>query len=111
VLTTSEIEGIVARIAEHVHPERVVLFGSYATGAATATSDVDLLVVMDTPLPQLKRAGRLRPFVDGYLVPVDVHVYTPAEVGEGRAVRYSFLDTVVRYGRTLYERADVRRGP
>lgn len=50
---------------------------------------------MGTPWPQSKRAGRLRPFVDGYLVPVDVHVDTPAEVEEGRAVRYSFLDTVI----------------
>src|SRR4030042_4016160 len=33
------------RIAEQFHPERIILFGSYARGTADAKSDVDLLVI------------------------------------------------------------------
>src|SRR5438045_2460866 len=34
------------RIAEHFHPERIMLFGSHARGTPTPDADVDLLVIM-----------------------------------------------------------------
>ena len=40
------IEEMVRRIVERFHPERIILFGSHATGRAGPESDVDLLVVM-----------------------------------------------------------------
>lgn len=43
------IAGAVAFVVERYRPERVVLFGSRATGKARATSDIDLLVVLDLP--------------------------------------------------------------
>jgi predicted nucleotidyltransferase len=33
-------------VAREFRPRRIILFGSYATGAATAESDVDLVIVM-----------------------------------------------------------------
>ncbi len=41
-----QIEAHCRVLAREVHPDKVILFGSYATGRATADSDVDLLVVM-----------------------------------------------------------------
>ncbi|MCI0554377.1 MAG: nucleotidyltransferase domain-containing protein [Anaerolineae bacterium] len=43
------IRAIAKHIAEKFNPEKIILFGSYAYGKPTAWSDVDLLVVMDTP--------------------------------------------------------------
>ena len=43
----SFIDSIISRIAEAVHPTRIYLFGSRATGNAQPDSDVDLLVVYD----------------------------------------------------------------
>src|SRR5579859_5154444 len=34
------------QIAERFHPEKIILFGSYAYGTPHAESDVDLLVIM-----------------------------------------------------------------
>lgn len=48
--TERDIAEVVAQIVEHFHPQQVVLFGSYAYGTPTPDSDVDLLVVMETPL-------------------------------------------------------------
>ena len=39
------LEPYLRRIVERVHPERIVLFGSYAYGAPTRHSDFDLLIV------------------------------------------------------------------
>ena len=44
VYTVDEIQRIVAPIASRHGVSRVFLFGSYAKGAATAASDVDLCV-------------------------------------------------------------------
>ena len=43
------IRAIADHIAEKFDPEEIILFGSHAYGKPTAWSDVDLLVVMDTP--------------------------------------------------------------
>ena len=37
---------MVRRIVDHVHPRRIILFGSYARGNPDVDSDVDLLVVL-----------------------------------------------------------------
>ena len=42
----SEIEDLAGRIAKEFKPERIILFGSYASGAPSPDSDVDLLVVL-----------------------------------------------------------------
>ena len=41
-----QIEDVGRRIAEEYQPDRVLLFGSYAWGAPTEDSDVDLLVIL-----------------------------------------------------------------
>jgi len=43
------IRAMATHIAEHFNPEEIILFGSHAYGKPDGWSDVDLLVVMDTP--------------------------------------------------------------
>jgi len=45
-VTQEQIQEYSDRIAAEFKPERIILFGSYAYGAPTRDSDVDLLVVM-----------------------------------------------------------------
>ena len=47
VIEPRKIFAFVDHAVEVAKPERVILFGSYARGAATVDSDVDLLVVMN----------------------------------------------------------------
>jgi len=42
----SAIRRFVRQIAERFHPDKIILFGSYAYGQPHAESDVDLLVIM-----------------------------------------------------------------
>jgi uncharacterized protein len=55
--STSEqkISEMVRRIVEGFHPDKIILFGSYARGAAGPDSDADLLVVM--PVKGSKRSS------------------------------------------------------
>jgi len=40
------LEQIVKRLEEGLHPEQIILFGSYAYGEPTEGSDIDLLVIV-----------------------------------------------------------------
>lgn len=44
VLTINEIESIVKILLKKYHAEYALLFGSYARGEATSSSDIDLIV-------------------------------------------------------------------
>jgi predicted nucleotidyltransferase len=102
VLTTEEIDALVARVVARVRPEQVIVFGSYAKGSASRNSDLDLCVVVDTPLPPARRADALRPLLAGCLVPVDVHVHTPEEMREYGKEQHSFLHSVLASGKVVY---------
>jgi hypothetical protein len=59
-----DIQKIVQQIVAHCHPQKVILFGSYARGTPTADSDVDLLVIMETEEPPLHAAApSLQPLI------------------------------------------------
>jgi predicted nucleotidyltransferase len=98
-----DIRAIVHRIVKQFHPERVILFGSHAYGTAGPDSDVDLLVVMDTPLRarqqrlEISRAISPRPFA------MDIIVRTPQQLEERIAMGDFFLREAVTNGQVLYE--------
>ena len=53
---TGSIQQVVAQIVQEFHPERVILFGSYASGTPTPESDVDLLIVMPCEGKETRKA-------------------------------------------------------
>jgi len=46
MVAEESIHALCHRIVQEFQPERIILFGSYASGAATPDSDVDLLVLL-----------------------------------------------------------------
>ena len=109
MISNEEIQNVVDTIVEHFQPQRVVLFGSYATGEATDDSDLDLLVIKDTDLPRQRRLVGLGKKLTKVLVhPMDILVYTPQEVAERSGCGGDFVTQVIREGKTVYgdERAN-----
>jgi len=51
MITREQIEQVVNTIVTGYHPQRVILFGSYAHGIPTHESDIDLLVIKDDNIP------------------------------------------------------------
>lgn len=79
---------------------KVILFGSCAAGRRDLFADLDLLVVMDSPLDFVSRgvelARRLRAGVA-----LDLLVYTPEEMEQLR--HRPFLRQALATGKVLYE--------
>jgi predicted nucleotidyltransferase len=70
----------VKALAEGAHPQKILLFDSYARGDATADSDLDLLVIEDEVSDRASEMVRLRRLLRPLRVPADVLVYSADEV-------------------------------
>lgn len=85
-------------------PEKIILFGSLATGDWQAWSDVDLAIIKNTDETFLQRSKQValmcRPSVG-----VDFLVYTPAEFQQMIAEKNPFVLTeILEKGKVLYDR-------
>lgn len=101
-VSLGDIQKIVQQIVEHCHPQKVILFGSYAHGTPTADSDVDLLVVMETEEPPLHAAARIAAVVD-HPCALDILVRSPADLEASLARHGVFATEVLTTGMVLYE--------
>jgi predicted nucleotidyltransferase len=95
-------------IAERFHPEKIILFGSYAYGTPNEDSDVDLLVVMPT-WNQHSQAVQIRMAITAPF-PMDLIVRTPKEMKWRLEEGESFLTEVTTKGKVLYEKGHARVG-
>ena len=46
-ITDGLIKYIIDKIVSEINPEKIILFGSHATGTATKNSDLDLFIIKD----------------------------------------------------------------
>lgn len=96
---------MVRRIVAQCQPRQVILFGSRATGHATATSDVDLLVVAEGRVPKRQQAVALYRALRDLGVPKDIVVVRPEEFSRYRDVRGTVIYSAAHDGRVVYEHA------
>ena len=101
-----KISEIVNKIASGYNPEKIILFGSYATENPNENSDLDLFVIKDTDLPRPQRTVQVRKMLYGSMIPIDLIVYTPKEIEESKENKFSFVYEVLNTGKTLYERTN-----
>jgi uncharacterized protein len=104
MIDKEKISEIVDTIIAGYDPEKIILFGSYATGNPNIHSDLDLFVIKKSRLPRPQRTVQVRKMLYGSKVPIDLIVYTPKEVDESKNKEYSFVHEVLRTGKILYER-------
>jgi len=96
---TLEAKRISAEAAK-MGARKVILFGSMVRDNAGLSSDLDILIVMDSDLDFIERTAdifhRLKPKVGA-----DIMVYTPEELS--RMKTNPFIRRVMAEGRVLYE--------
>src|SRR5438128_2342250 len=102
------IRRYVRRIAERFHPDKIILFGSFAYGAPHTDSDVDLMVIMPCR-NQHDQSVKIRWEIPAPF-PMDLLVRKPSEIEWRLKERESFTTEVVTRGRVLYEKDDSRVG-
>lgn len=96
-----ELSRLVSLLQQRPNVRKVILFGSLARGRAGEDSDIDLLVIMDSDVPFLKRSQCLYEALQPS-VALDLLVYTPAEWDCLRNERQT-LRRVAAEGQVLYE--------
>ncbi len=99
------IRDVVEQIVHQFSPIKIILFGSYAYGTPRPESDVDILVIMETPLRETQQAVQICQKIE-YRFGLDLIVYTPARLAQRLEWGDSFLKEIVRRGIVLYERPD-----
>lgn len=104
MITENKISEIVKKIVSGYNPEKIILFGSYASGTPAEDSDIDIFVIKDSELPRPQRTMQLRRMLLGSQIPMDLIVYTPDEVEKEKDEKYSFVYEVLNSGKTVYER-------
>ena len=104
MIEKEKIAEIVNKIVSGYNPDKIILFGSYATGNANEDSDLDLLVIKDSYIPRPQRTIQVRRMLYGSMIPIDLIVYTSKEIDESKENRFGFVHEVLITGKTLYER-------
>ena len=104
IISQNKIEEVKNRIVKNNNPQKIILFGSYATDNFTEHSDLDLLIIKKTDLPSHKRGREILKNLRGLKTPVDIVVYTPEEIKEWKEERHSFISKILKEGKIIYER-------
>jgi predicted nucleotidyltransferase len=102
VLDESLLPEIVRRIRTVTEPDRVILFGSAASGQMSPDSDIDILVVAPTPANTRDESVRIRRALGDLGHPVDVIVIATERFEETRGVIGGIAYPADRFGKVLY---------
>ena len=98
----SKLHSIASRIADAVHPTRIYLFGSRATGNAQPDSDVDLLVVYDGPKAKREVDLEIRRLFWPREFSLDILILSSAEMERYKPVANTLAREVTERGVLLY---------
>ena len=93
--TQELINTIINIVREHLHPKRIILFGSRATGKAQKYSDFDIAV--EGVEMDIRKERLLKEYLDEKMGIYTVEVIDLDKVDEG------FKQLVLKTGRVIYE--------
>ena len=105
MISEDKIKNIVDKIVRNFNPNKIIMFGSYASGTANKDSDLDLLVVMNSDLPRHRRSAPLRLLFNPQPTPMDIIVQTPDEISHWNGVVNHVVTEAFTKGKVLYEKS------
>ena len=108
-ITKRQMQWVVNRLVDALHPEKIILFGSYAYGEPTLDSDVDLLVIANSSERISVLTGNAYRAVLDKTFPIDILVRTPQWIARRLRLNDFFIQDVVKRGRVLYDNASNAR--
>lgn len=104
MISEKTIKEAAKRLADRFHPDRIILFGSYARGTADKHSDVDLLVICQVKKDRKKLAVEMDMTLWGLGMARDIVVLTSKEFDADKEIPGTLARYAWKEGRPLYER-------
>ena len=100
--TKKQVKQIAEILVKKYKPEKIILFGSAASGEDSPSSDLDILVIKKTNKQYFDRVFEAKKTFDSARH-VDLIVLTPKEFDNAKAEKRIFIRQVLKYGVNLYE--------
>ena len=109
MITSKQIKEVTDIIVEEIQPEKVLMFGSYASGTPDNNSDIDIIVVVNKELEKKERTEdvvrlNMKTALPNLMFPKDFKMYSLKEFRRLKENKYSFLGSVLKNAKVLYER-------
>ncbi len=109
MVADARIRHIILSLAEKIkreyQPDKIILYGSYAYGKPDKDSDIDLLIIKDTPERPIDRMVEIRDIVDirdpSYPAFFPI-VVTSSELKARLERGDQFFEEIISKGRVLY---------
>ena len=99
------LKELVRRVLSVAQPDRIILFGSAASGRMTKDSDLDLLVVEPVLANTHERSVQIRGALGDIGYPVDVIVMRTERFERTKRAIGGIAYPANKYGRVIYEAA------
>ncbi|MBI1870861.1 MAG: nucleotidyltransferase domain-containing protein [Chlamydiae bacterium] len=98
-----KINSMALKVAKYYHPEKIILFGSWAWGKPKKDSDVDLFIIKKGRKSSLDMMRDIDRILLGRTIPIDILAYTPIQVKKRYCMGDPFLKKILQSGKVLYE--------
>jgi uncharacterized protein len=100
------LDEIKERIIWKHHPEKIILFGSYAKETNSLGSDLDLLIILSNlNNSRRKTAINILSTLSDLPAAVDVIVCTNEDISAEKEKNYSIIASALKEGKVLYEQS------
>lgn len=96
------VERVVKVIAEAVHPQKIILFGSRARGTARPDSDLDLVLIYAGERSKRQVKLDIHRLMQAESLPIDLFVLRPEEMLRQKHVANTLAREVAERGVTVY---------
>jgi len=96
------VERVVKIIADAIHPEKIILFGSRAMGTARPDSDLDLVIIYAGEKSKRQVKLDIHRLMESESFPIDLFVLSPEEMLRQRHVANTLAREVAERGVTVH---------
>jgi predicted nucleotidyltransferase len=102
----STLEKIITYAAHIAGAEKIILFGSMATGKQNVYSDVDLLIITAGAIGKKEVTETIKNYANQCSLKTDVLIYSLSEVGRELNISNSFIGAIYKHGKIVYKKSD-----
>ena len=99
----AELDRITSVLRHAYDPEKIIVFGSFAQGATSKWSDLDIAIVKETSMRFIDRLKYVANLIDSD-VAADFVVYTPREFQQMARENYFVQEEILQKGTVVYDK-------